>query len=175
MQFLHDKVLESARKEMTGKHLAKTTKKRKLNMWSLAVGLLMVMALAVLLFSCGGPKEPELPDVKETIAPEKENPSIAIPGYEYLSLAAGTKTQSIALNNPETNTCYFLISLRLEDGTELWQSEYLAPGEVSEVMELNQKLEPGTYNAVLHYDCFRMNQELSPLNGAETKLTLRVK
>jgi len=36
-------------------------------------------------------------------------------------------------------------------------------------------LEPGTYKAVLHYDCFRMNQELSPLNGAETKLTLRVK
>lgn len=160
---------------MSGKHLAKPTKKRRPAVWPFVLALLLIAALAVLLFSCGGPKEPEPPVVKETIAPEEENPSIAIPGYEYLSLAAGTKTQSIALNNPETNTCYFLISLRLEDGTELWQSEYLAPGQVSKAMELNEKLEPGTYNAVLHYDCFRMNQELSPLNGAETKLTLRVK
>ena len=159
---------------MTGKHLAKSDKK-KLPTWpSILVLLVIVISLLTLTFN----KETDMPLpplVQETIPPEKENPSIAIPGYEYLSLAAGTKTQSIALNNPETNTCYFLISLRLEDGTELWQSEYLAPGEVSEVMELNQKLEPGTYNAVLHYDCFRMNQELSPLNGAETKLTLRVK
>lgn len=160
---------------MSGKHVAKHTKKKRPLIWPFIIAVLLIAALAVLLFSCGGPKEPEPPVVKEAIAPENENPSIAIPGYEYLSLEAGTKKQSIALNNPETNTCYFLISLYLEDGTLLWRSEYLAPGEVSEAMELNQKLEPGTYNAVLHYDCFRMNQELSPLNGAETKLTLSVK
>ena len=160
---------------MSGKHIAKPQKKKKPSIWLSIIALFLIAVLGVLLFSRGGTKEAEPPKVKETIAPENENPSIAIPGYEYFSIEAGVKKQSIALNNPETNTCYFLISLYLEDGTLLWQSEYLAPGEVSAAMELNQKLEPGTYNAVLHYDCFRINQELSPLNGAETKLTLRVK
>ena len=160
---------------MSGKHIAKPEKKKRPLIRPLIIAALLIAALAVLLFSCGGPKEPEPPRVKEDIAPEDESPSIAIPGYEGFNLEAGTKKQSIALNNPESNTCFFLISLYLEDGTLLWQSEYLAPGEKSKAMELNQKLEPGTYKAVLRYDCFRMNQELSPLNGAETKLTLRVK
>ena len=160
---------------MSGKHVAKSQKKKRPLIWPFIIAVFLVAALAVILFSCGGPKEPEPPVVKETIAPEEENPSIAIPGYEGISLEAGTKKQSVALNNPESNTCYFLISLYLEDSTLLWQSDYLAPGEVSENIVLSQKLEPGTYKAVLHYDCFRMNQELSPLNGAETKLTLRVK
>ena len=161
---------------MSGKHVAKPQKKKKPSIWILIIALFLI-AVFVIAFALlrGGDKAPEPPKLKETIAPENENPSIAIPGYEYFSLEAGIKKQSIALNNPETNTCYFLISLYLEDGTLLWQSEYLAPGEVSAAMELNQKLEPGTYNAILHYDCFRMNQELSPLNGAETKLSLRVK
>lgn len=160
---------------MNGKHIAKSRKKKRLPVWPFIASLLLIAVLAVPLLFNGGDKGPEPPKVKEAIAPEDENPSIAIPGYEGITLKAGTRKQDVALNNPETNTCYFLISLYLEDGTLLWQSEYLAPGEVSENIVLSQKLEPGTYKALLHYDCFRMNQELSQLNGAETKLTLRVK
>ena len=41
---------------------------------------------------------------------------------------------------------------------------------------LNQPLEKGNYpNAVLQYSCFKMDSEKTPLNRAETKLTLRVK
>lgn len=161
---------------MSGKHLVKPRRKRKFTVWIVLLMLLLATACAVFAFSRREKENtPRLPQTVESYDPEKESASIAIPGYEYLTLAADTKKQSISLDNPKTNTCYFLISLFLEDGTLLWQSDYLAPGEASKPIELNLALEAGTYNAVLHYNCFRMNNELSSLNGAETKLTLRVK
>lgn len=106
-----------------------------------------------------------------------KNPdSIAIPGYEAITLKANTKKQSTALQNPAQNVCLFRISLILEDGTVLWVSDYVEPGKISENIVLSRKLEPGTYpNTILKYECFTMDGNLSPLNGAETKLTLWVK
>lgn len=110
------------------------------------------------------------------VTAEKNDDSIAIPGYEGLTLKAGSKKQDLCLPNPEQNTCYFQITLFLEDGTLLWQSELIEPGETSKPIVLEKELEEGTYpKAVLHYSCFEMNEELTSLNGAEIKVTLRVK
>ena len=112
-----------------------------------------------------------------TTPPVEKNPdSIAIPGYEILELKAGNKEQSLCLPNPEQNVCYFQILLYLEDGTLLWESELIEPGKTSKPMTLTKTLDKGTYpNAVLRYSCYRMDEDLSPLNGAEAKLTLWVK
>lgn len=110
-----------------------------------------------------------------TPAIEKNPDSIAIPGYEILELKANSATQVLSLQNPAQNVCYFQISLYLEDGTMLWQSELIAPGDVSEPIVLTKPLEQGTYrNAILKYSCFKLDG-VTPLNGAETKLTLWVK
>lgn len=110
----------------------------------------------------------------ETVV-EKNPDAIAIPGYEILEIQADQKQQSLCLPNPPQNVCYFQISLYLEDGTLLWKSELVEPGAVSQPILLNRVLEEGTYaNAVLKYDCFKMDGQ-TPLNGAETKLTLWVK
>lgn len=110
----------------------------------------------------------------ETVV-EKNPDAIAIPGYEILELQADQKQQSLSLPNPPQNVCYFQISLYLEDGTLLWKSELVEPGAVSQPILLNRVLKEGTYaNAVLKYDCFKMDGQ-TPLNGAETKLTLWVK
>lgn len=107
---------------------------------------------------------------------EKNEDTISIPGYEGITLRADSLEQTVSLDNPIQNTCYFVITLYLEDGTRLWQSDYIKPGETSSPIVLNQPLEKGTYpNAVLQYSCFKMDSEKTPLNGAETKLTLRVK
>ena len=112
----------------------------------------------------------------ETVQPVEKNPdSIAIPGYELLELQANSTTQNLCLSNPEENVCYFQISLHLEDGTLLWQSDLIAPGEASKAITLTKPLDKGTYsNAILKYNCFELDG-ITPLNGAETKLTLWVK
>ena len=106
-----------------------------------------------------------------------KNPdSIAIPGYEMLEMKAGSKEQSLCMPNPPQNCCYFQIALYLEDGTLLWQSELIEPGTTSKPMVLTKALDKGMYpNTILRYSCYRMDEDLSPLNGAETKLTLWVK
>ena len=101
---------------------------------------------------------------------------IAIPGYEAVELTADTLEQTLCFPNPAQNSCYFQISLYLEDGTLLWKSADVAPGENSEPVVLNQQLAEGTYkDAVLKYECFTMDKKHSQLNGAQTKLMLLVK
>ena len=62
---------------------------------------------------------------------EKNEDSISIPGYEGLTLKADSLIQDVALKNPPQNTCYFVIALYLDDGTLLWESDYIEPGSNS--------------------------------------------
>ena len=114
--------------------------------------------------------------VSEETEVEKVEDRIAIPGYEAIQLTAGTLEQTVCFSNPAQNCCYFQISLYLEDGTLLWKSEDVAPGENSEPVVLTQTLEAGAYkNALLKYECFTMDKDHTQLNGAQTKLMLQVK
>ena len=114
-------------------------------------------------------------NIKVEEASQKNPDSISIPGYESIILKANSLEQTIAFNNPSQNCCYFVITLCLEDGKILWESDYIEPGEVSDPIKLNQELEAGTYpNTILKYSCYSI-EDRSQLNGAETKLTLMVK
>ena len=140
--------------------------------------IIMVLVLPILIFitKCGTDAHELQSQYLAHENAEKNPSSIAIPGYEVLELQANTKKQSLALSNPAQNICYFQIELYLEDGTLLWKSELIEPGKTSKPITLSKELDKGTYpNAILRYSCFRMDKELSPLNGAQTKLTLWVK
>ena len=143
---------------------------------SCIAGFLLIVLIVMLL--CIPPTQAELPNggsMPQAGNVEKNKDSIAIPGYEGIALKADTKQQTVGLPNPPQNTCYFKITLTLEDGTVLWQSDLVEPGEVSEPIKLKQPLKKGTYpNSLLRYECFTMDGNLSPLNSAATKLTLRV-
>jgi hypothetical protein len=103
-----------------------------------------------------------------------EAASIAIPGYEAFTFVAGKTTQDITLHNPEENTCYFRMSLVLEDGTVIWTSDLLEPGMAFSEIELLEPLSEGSYaNVSLKYDCFSL-KDMSQLNGAEIKVTINV-
>lgn len=148
--------------------------------WMLAVVAVVLIALLLILAlkGCNDASAPNYGEASDsTAAAVEKNPnSIAIPGYEMLELKAGSKEQSLCMPNPPQNCCYFQISLYMEDGTLLWESELIEPGKTSKPIVLSKALEKGMYpNAVLRYSCYRMDENLSPLNGAETKLTLWVK
>lgn len=103
-----------------------------------------------------------------------ENPDISYPGYADLTFEADKRKQDIYLNNPKTNTCYFKMSLILDDGRTIWQSDYLEPGNAFNRIELSEALAKGTYeNAVLQYDSYSITDGRQ-LNGSSIKLTLEV-
>ncbi len=106
---------------------------------------------------------------------EKNTDTIDIPGYGSLTLKADTPEQTVNFYNPEQNTCYFRMTLLLSDGTSFWQSGLVEPGKGIYTITLDQTLPAGAYeDAVLKYECFVMNEEQTPLNGSEIKLTLNV-
>ena len=111
---------------------------------------------------------------KESPPVEKLTDSIDLPGYTELTLKAGTMEQEIAFQNPEQNFCYIQPSLWLADGTLLWRGQMIAPGSVGDAIVFLQALAAGEYHdAVLRYDCFAMDEEKTPLNGATTHLILK--
>jgi hypothetical protein len=130
-----------------------------------------------------GANTPDIDDsAKDLISRPAEQPSssaatagIAIPGYKSITLKAKQLEQNVYFINPEQNDCYFVITLMLPDGTELYKSKMLPPAKGIYSIKLNQTLEAGTYdNSVIKYECFKMDDNLTPLNGAEVKLSLIV-
>ena len=104
---------------------------------------------------------------------EKEN--ISVPGYEKLEFKADSTKQKVYLTNPKDNTCYFILSLVLEDGTVIWKSDYLEPGAAFDRIELDKPLEAGNYeNVTLKYECYTLADKRE-LNGSASKIELEVK
>lgn len=100
--------------------------------------------------------------------------NIAVPGTDVMNMKADQKKQSVNLYNPEQNNCYFKISLLLEDGTLLYQSDLIAPGKGIYEIELAKALAEGTYdNSILKYECFDMDENYTPLNAAEFVFTIQ--
>lgn len=106
---------------------------------------------------------------------DSETEMIAIPGFESLSLEKNQSKQSVNFYNPEKNNCYFKLTLLLPDGTVIWKSKYIEPGNGIYEIDLDNPLEEGEYeNAVLKYQCYTLNDEQTPLNGSEIKFKLFV-
>lgn len=100
--------------------------------------------------------------------------NILVPGYSGAEMKAGDTTLKLRIGNPEENTCYLQATLQLEDGTVLYESGLLEPGTGFEQVELDQTLEAGTYEALVHYQGYSMDEEQSQLNGADSAFTLTV-
>lgn len=103
--------------------------------------------------------------------------STAIPGYETIIFEAGQRTQKVALVNPPENSCYFVISIILPDGTEIYKSGFIPPGKEVGSIKLLTVPAVGIYeNAVLRYSCWSEKDDGSMLetNGVDTIFTLEV-
>lgn len=104
----------------------------------------------------------------------QETGKILLPGYSSMQMTANTTEQTVNIGNPSKNNCYFIIVLKLEDGTELFRSDYLKPGEGLKDITINEALEPGERTAIVQYLCFSL-EDKSPLNGGSSEFTLFVK
>ena len=169
--------------QITGKYLKAKAGAKRSRKSPLLIGLilLLVAVIAAMLIwivsnSMGQGSEDPNPvgqQTEETEPVEKLTDSISLPGYGGLNLTAGKTEQNLALPNPAENFCQIRISLILEDGTVIWTSELTPPGEQAQIV-LNEALEKGDYNATLKYECFQMDENKTPLNGAACQLVLHV-
>lgn len=169
--------------QIAGKYLKAKAGAKRSRKSPLLIGLilLLVAVIAAMLIwivsdSMGQGSEDPNPvgqQTEETEPVEKLTDSISLPGYGGLNLTAGKTEQNLALPNPAENFCQIRISLILEDGTVIWTSELTPPGEQAQIV-LNEALEKGDYNATLKYDCFQMDENKTPLNGATCQLVLHV-
>ena len=111
-------------------------------------------------------------EIEEEHIPETEG-KILIPGYSSMVMAADTKEQNVSMGNPADNNCYFLITLKLKDGTVLFESDYLKPGEGYNRITLKKALLAGEYQAVIQYRCYTL-ADTSTLNGGSCEFQLVV-
>lgn len=112
---------------------------------------------------------------RDTYTGQKNTDTIDIPGFDSMTFQADETEQSVNLYNPEQNSCYFKMSIYLEDGTKLWESALVEPGKAIYTLTMEQALSAGTYeNCTLKYECFAMDEGQTPLNGSEIRFTLNV-
>lgn len=138
----------------------------------------LVIVIMVLLWcfrSCGN--SDTLPEVPVETEPKKtldfspvdgntEN-NITIPGVTGICMEPNQTEQTVHFYNPEKNNCLFVISLYLSDGTLIFQSKYISPGEQLTDIALLTQLEQGIYkNCCLLYECYSLDG-LTQYNGSQ--------
>ena len=107
---------------------------------------------------------------------EKDVGSTHLPAYGMLYFQAGTKEQTVVLQNPGENSCLLRISLTLANGKTIYTSELVKPGYYTKPITLVAPMERGIYRDVtLRYECFTEDESHTPMNGATSKLDITVK
>lgn len=148
------------------------------------VVIFLFCALILLLRCCNADTTPQGPcnglvadegavdwEGNKTVTETQQEGAIAIPGFDELTFKANQIYQHVNFHNPETNNCYFLMTLYVEN-EEYWQSGYVEPGKGYYNIELYKPLSAGTYNAELRIQCYRKTG--AELNSARIDFDLTV-
>lgn len=104
----------------------------------------------------------------------EEDPGILIPGYSSAYMKAGDTKLQLSIGNPKENICGMYAVVKLQDGTVLYQSPLLEPGQGLDEIPLEQSLEAGTYKAVVEFTCVTLDEAETNLNSADSGFTLTV-
>ena len=100
---------------------------------------------------------------------------IQIPGYESITIPAGTTEVSVELMNPEENNVYFEISFYLPETDEtIYTSKMIQPGQHLYEITLDRAMEAGEYPLTIRYGTYSADEAMTPRNGAEVNCTLIV-
>lgn len=118
-------------------------------------------------------EDPNAVNIREPDAQKGGTGNIAVPGFEKMTIRAGTTSQDIWIYNPEKNNCYFVVSIILPDGKTVYKSGFIAPGKAIYKAEFTQQIRAGTYeNTVLQYDFYTLDGAAA--GGTKAYFTLEV-
>lgn len=125
------------------------------------------------------------PNVGPYAAPKEESaqPSqgVAVPGWGSITIPADETQITVDFFNPKANAgqYYLTFELRLPDDSQqgyevLYTSGLVEPELHIQRITLNRPLEAGTYEAVVHVQPYRMDEERTPTNNADMNTLLIV-
>ena len=150
--------------------------------------LIALIGVCVLLFQLLGQEDTNTggvgltvdKDAGEFVAPETESSNqkgVSIPGWGTITIPANTTDITVDFFNPEANAdlYYLTFELALSDGEVLYTSGLVEPGKHIQKITLSRGLEAGEYDAVIHVQPYKMDEDKTPTNNADMKTTLVVK
>lgn len=103
-----------------------------------------------------------------------EQKGTKIPVYSAAYMKEGDTSLVLRVGNPPENSVGLIATVRLEDGTVLYTSPVLKPGQGLEEIPLEKTLSKDEYKAEVYYKCVLLNEEHTPLNAAVSAFTLIV-
>ncbi len=126
--------------------------------------------------------DPNAGEYKETPKADNKAQGIAIPGWNELYLQKDTKEVTVDFYNPDANEgkYYLTFEIRLPDNSEqgyevLYKSGLVQSGNHIQNITLSHELKLGTYDATIHIQPYKMNQEQTATNNADIQTKLIVK
>lgn len=96
------------------------------------------------------------------------NDSIAIVGYPSATITSENRT--MPLINSDKNDVNIIFTVIDEDGTEVYKTDYIAPGKVKNA-DIYDKLSTGTHNLTIQYKTFDAKTN-SVCTGANVAVTV---
>lgn len=130
----------------------------------IAVVVAAIIAVVVAAFLLLSPHEPEASSIKDAASTTQEQLDeeamksrlwVSVANTIYADSATDTcyatdkdGNKITVLDNREENSRDISYTVTLEDGTEIYQSEIIKPGDGIESPKLSQHLEPGTYSII---------------------------
>lgn len=117
----------------------------------------------------------------EPVKQETSNSGVSVPGWSSLDFPADTSEVTVDFFNPEENEGKYTLTfeLRLPDESEqgyevLYTSGLVDAGLHIQKINLSRGLEAGVYDATIHVQPYRMDENRTATNNADLKTKLIV-
>ncbi len=138
--------------------------------------------------SVSGENTPDVPErdpnAGEYVEPKKDNAAqkgISIPGWNSIIIPKNEKEVAVDFYNPEANEGQYHLTfeLRLPDDSEqgyevLYKSGLVDPGLHIQNITLSRELDEGVYDALIHVQPYRMDEQKTATNNADMQTKLIV-
>lgn len=125
--------------------------------------------------------DPSAQKYVEPVKQEAEDSGVSVPGWSSLNFPANTSEVTVDFFNPEKNEGKYSLTfeLRLPDESEqgyevLYTSGLVDAGLHIQKINLSRGLEAGVYDATIHVQPYRMDENQTATNNADLKTQLIV-
>lgn len=117
----------------------------------------------------------------EPVTQKPENKGVSVPGWSSLDIPADTSEITVDFFNPEENAEKYSLTfeLRIPDKSEkgyevLYTSGLVEPGLHIQKINLSRGLDAGVYDATIHVQPYRMDENHTATNNADLQTKLIV-